>query len=1073
MATVYGDLFPNILDANDGVTNGSDTIFGYALADTISGLGGDDFIWSGSGPGGGDPEWLWANDTLDGGSGSDTAVYLDSTVGVTVDLGLGEGFGGTADGDEYISIENVTGSVHGDVLVGDGGGNVLNGDIGDDALIGQGGNDTLIGGLGGDELIGGSGVDTASYSGALSGVAASLASGGTMGDALGDTFETIENLTGSFFGDTLTGDAAANTLDGGGGADELMGGGGTDTLIGGSGTDTATYLDSASGVTVNLVSGLGFGGTAEGDTLSEIENLTGSLHADNLTGDANVNRLSGSNGNDTLKGGGGADTLDGGIGIDTVRYGDSASGVTVALLTGTGSSGTAEDDTLISIENIVGSSHADTLTGDDEDNVLSGSGGDDWLKGGGGADTLDGGLGNDTATYLNYGSGVTVSLLAGIGLGGAAQGDTLTGIENLYGTVYADLLIGDDGVNILHGDGDNDVLKGGGGADRLIGGSGSDTATYLGSAAGVTVNLTSGTGSGGWAQGDTLTGIENLIGSSSADMLVGNTEANGIDGEGGNDTLWGGGGADTLDGGTGTDTATYIESGAGVRVNLLTGTGSGGTAEGDTLTDVENLIGSLFDDDLTGDDEANRLQGSIGVDELVGNGGNDTLEGGIGDDWLVGGTGADTLTGGSGFDFVLYGDSASGVTIDLAAGTAWGGDADGDTFSSIENIAGSDFADVLIGNAGDNILKGAGGDDTLVGGLGADLLAGFTGIDTVSYAASTAAVTVDLAAGTGSGGDAAGDSFSDIENVYGSDFADTLTGDGDGNMLDGRGGADTMAGNGGDDTYFVNDALDVVTEADAQGNDTVLTSVSYTLATGADVEVFRTTDDTGTTAIDLTGSAFDNEITGNDGANVITGGGGADHLVGRNGDDTYIVDSATDTITENGGQGIDTVQTSVSFVLTAGADVETLETTDDNGTVAIDLSGNANGNIVRGNNGNNVIGGGNGRDTLTGLGGQDSFLFDTPLDAAINLDVITDFNVADDTILLDDAIFSSSLGLGNIAAGEFVIGTAALDANDRIIYDSNTGALFYDSDGVGGTAAIQFAELDTGLALTNLDFLVV
>jgi Ca2+-binding RTX toxin-like protein len=141
--------------------------------------------------------------------------------------------------------------------------------------------------------------------------------------------------------------------------------------------------------------------------------------------------------------------------------------------------------------------------------------------------------------------------------------------------------------------------------------------------------------------------------------------------------------------------------------------------------------------------------------------------------------------------------------------------------------------------------------------------------------------------------------------------------------------------------------------------------------------------------------------------------------------------------------------------------------------VAIDLSGNANGNIVRGNNGNNVIGGGNGRDTLTGLGGQDSFLFDTPLDAAINLDVITDFTVADDTILLDDAIFSSSLGLGNIAAGEFVIGTAALDANDRIIYDSNTGALFYDSDGVGGTAAIQFAELDTGLALTNLDFLVV
>ena len=165
------------------------------------------------------------------------------------------------------------------------------------------------------------------------------------------------------------------------------------------------------------------------------------------------------------------------------------------------------------------------------------------------------------------------------------------------------------------------------------------------------------------------------------------------------------------------------------------------------------------------------------------------------------------------------------------------------------------------------------------------------------------------------------------------------------------------------------------------------------------------------------------------------------------GNDTYVVDSATDTITESGGQGTDTVRTSASFVLTAGADVETLETTDDSGIAAIDLTGNASGNIVRGNNGNNVIGGGDGDDELTGLGGQDSFLFDTPLDAAVNLDVITDFNVADDTILLDQTIFSSSLGLGNISAGEFVIGAAAQDANDRIIYDNTTGALFYDSDG--------------------------
>jgi Ca2+-binding RTX toxin-like protein len=128
---------------------------------------------------------------------------------------------------------------------------------------------------------------------------------------------------------------------------------------------------------------------------------------------------------------------------------------------------------------------------------------------------------------------------------------------------------------------------------------------------------------------------------------------------------------------------------------------------------------------------------------------------------------------------------------------------------------------------------------------------------------------------------------------------------------------------------------------------------------------------------------------------------------------------------------------------------------------------------VRGNNGANVINGGDGRDTLAGLGGADSFRFDTALDAAFNVDVITDFGVADDTILLDQTIFSSSLGLGNISSGEFVIGTAALEANDRIIYDNTNGALSYDNDGVGGNAAIQFAELSPGLALTNLDFLVV
>jgi Ca2+-binding RTX toxin-like protein len=176
-------------------------------------------------------------------------------------------------------------------------------------------------------------------------------------------------------------------------------------------------------------------------------------------------------------------------------------------------------------------------------------------------------------------------------------------------------------------------------------------------------------------------------------------------------------------------------------------------------------------------------------------------------------------------------------------------------------------------------------------------------------------------------------------------------------------------------------------------------------------------------------------------------------------------------VTELAGQGSDTVAASVSWAMTAGADVETLRTTIDSGTYAINLTGNATGNVVRGNNGNNVLNGRDGNDELTGLAGVDTFLFNTPLDAAFNVDVITDFNVVDDTIVLDQAIFGG-IGFGSVATSQFVVGTAAQDAGDRIIYNDATGAIFYDSDGTGGTAAIQFARVTPGVALTNFDFYV-
>ena len=153
------------------------------------------------------------------------------------------------------------------------------------------------------------------------------------------------------------------------------------------------------------------------------------------------------------------------------------------------------------------------------------------------------------------------------------------------------------------------------------------------------------------------------------------------------------------------------------------------------------------------------------------------------------------------------------------------------------------------------------------------------------------------------------------------------------------------------------------------------------------------------------------------------------------------------------------MRTSVSYVLTAGADVENLRTIDDDGIAAIDLTGNDSGNVVRGNNGTNVINGGDGDDELTGRGGADAFLFDTALNATNNVDVIADFSVADDTIQLENAVFAGLDG-GTLGANQFVIGAAAQDADDRIVYDNNTGALSFDSDGAGGAAAVQFAEIE-------------
>ncbi len=299
-----------------------------------------------------------------------------------------------------------------------------------------------------------------------------------------------------------------------------------------------------------------------------------------------------------------------------------------------------------------------------------------------------------------------------------------------------------------------------------------------------------------------------------------------------------------------------------------------------------------------------------------------------------------------------------------------------------------------------------------------------------------------------------------------------------------------MYGGTGNDTYEVDDVGDYLEEYAGEGTaDRVEASIEdYRL--GDNLEQLTLTgsaiEGTGNDLSNvIVGNRFDNILHGGGGNDTINGGLGADLMFGGIGNDVYYVDAAGDNVAEFAGGGNDLVRSSVDYTL--GADVERLTLI---GSSAVSGTGNASPNTIVGNGaanslhgegrndrlsggaGNDQLHGGVGSDRLTGGTGQDGFHFDTALNARNNVDTIVDFSVADDTIHLDQAIFTG-LDLGTLAEGAFVNGTAAADSDDRIIYDSATGRIFYDADGSGDGAAVLFAQVTAGTALTNADFIRV
>ncbi|MDI1229113.1 MAG: calcium-binding protein [bacterium] len=769
----------------------------------------------------------------------------------------------------------------------------------------------------------------------------------------------------------------------GGSGNTLAGAGGNDVLFGGSGND---FFDIDIGTLTGLYTGIdkmqGYGGndTYRVDNISDqvvelagggvdiilasvsytlstnVENLTMLDGAITGTGNASANTIIGNGTDNIINGGAGADYMDGfDAGGDTFVV-DNALDIVTGVSTNT-------DDISTVISSV-------SFSANDID-LLS---------------ALD-----DTRVYI---SNVTLTGTAAID----AIGNTRANV--LVGNSASNTLDGGMGATLSNGDG-NDTLNGGGGADRMIGGDGDDV-YFVDNAGDVIVEgvlLTDGA--------DTIKStittdlrlanfdnVENLylIGTANINGIATNN-GNAITGNSGRNTITGGTGGDILSGGTNTGTAgDRLVGGAGddsyiiFNANDVVIEGAGGGI--DQLTVFTNF--SLSSTALAAQEIENlSLAGNavIGtgnqlVNVIVGNELDNTLDGGQNAAGLY-----DTLAGGDGDDIYIVRNEGllpgEGDFVDEILDQ--GNDTVQATFNYtlttfVENLVllgtanlngtGNNFDNTITGNAGNNSLDGALGADTLIGGLGNDTYV----VDEIG----------DVVSEAGGGGfaDSVRSSISytlgdNLENLTltgviaidgtGNSTANVIIGNGAANTLDGAGGVDTMAGLGGDDYYFVDDSGDVILETG--GIDTVAASVTYTLGDPLLENLVLT----GSGNINGTGNASNNAITGNDGNNSLDGMGGTDTLTGGVGNDTYVIDTSADIVSENAGEGTDTVLADLAaadtYVLTA--DVENLTLI---GTNAAHGTGNTLDNVLTGNSAANTLISGVGNDTLNGGLGADALI---------------------------------------------------------------------------------------------------
>lgn len=784
-----------------------------------------------------------------------------------------------------------------------------------------------------------------------------------------------------------------------------------------------------------------------------------------------------------VKGNGAADTIS--VGTDdpmpAVRFDGAAGNDTIT--------GGSTNDTLI------GGADNDRLTGGFGNDLIIWNAGDgaDTVEGGGDSDTMqaNGGAAAETFAVTFSGGRYVVTL-------GGSQILSVGSIENITvntgggaDTFDASAMMQNLSVWVDGGTG-NDTILGGQFTDKLLGGADNDDID--GGAGNDTIDLGSGDDIARWSVGD---------------------------------------GVDTINGGSGTDTFEMTLSAASEDLilsevgGLLRFTSGLGVVQNLDLDDIEvvrinagNGPDSFLMNNLRNTDVRTFIFDLAGSTPGTADASIDTIsfQYGEGDDVLVFIDGNTSTTG-----TVNVRNAGSSDTV-----IALGGEGDdsldaGGMESVAATLNGGEGNDTLVAG-GDHDLNGDSGNDLIFASSTIGMLDGGDGIDTIDFTAKTAGISytmadgfiavshyatkfeiaimssgADTVTGTASSETMRGNGGNDWFRGFGG--ADSLDGGADSDSIEGGAGADTLIGGAGNNTlvggtgsdlYVVSSSTDTFIESANQGRDTIQSSLSFDMSGLANFEDLRLTG----TAATAKGNSVANLITGNSSANTIDGGAGADTMEGGDGSDVYIVDSSGDVVTEAANKSTDRVETILGYTLGANLENLTLKGSGDvNGkgnTLANAITGNSGKNSITGSDGNDTLKGGSGFDTLsggnnddrlygglnndrlTGGSGKDNFYFDTALDGKFNVDTITDFKPVDDTIRLENAVFTG-LATGTLASAAFRANTSgqAQDTSDRIIYETDTGALYFDRDGTGSAVRIEFAILDTKPAITNADFVIV